>query len=117
MEFPAGVKVYYIRDKNNAPVLSVAIKRNGDTGTIIRATAHCSTLDKVSKKKGRMIAVNRLVHYEKKGVVGVGHVPPPERNRINPDSLLHWHSGIYLMRCNGAFCQPMDFEKRILKMN
>ena len=54
----SDVRFYYIRDKQNRPTWTVAVRVHGDK--VDRAVAMCSPKDNPNKKLGRTIAVGRL---------------------------------------------------------
>jgi hypothetical protein len=52
------VKVFYLRDEHNRPVMCVASKPDGDN--VKFATAICNLKDSASRQAGRKIALQRL---------------------------------------------------------
>jgi len=53
------VKTYYLRDKRNNPVATVAIVKSGHE--IARGISICSTSDQFSYKEGRQRAIDRAI--------------------------------------------------------
>lgn len=105
---PDGFKIYYIRDENRHPAVTVAIARNQDRpGLIDRAVAICSPSDYTpTKKRGRSLAINRLKYYRMK------NIPPTFAKLPRKQILLFYGESIIGTRLN-----PTPLERKILCMD
>ena len=62
-----NIHVYYLRDWENRPVVTVAFGDLNDDGTVCRGVSLCSALDAPVKSRGRDIALGRMwkAYYNK----------------------------------------------------
>jgi hypothetical protein len=56
----SDIHVYYIRDFQRRPVVTVALCDYDDDGTVCRGVSLCSELDAPVKSRGRDIAIGRM---------------------------------------------------------
>jgi len=137
-----GAKIYYVRlpDYKNSngrgiPILTVAVapSRNGQNGLIDRATAFCPPLTVQRRKnpdyppvkrKGRMIALGRLVSLRNHIGCGIYCIPRKPASVVTPgyycpihDSNRDWSFMIpYLISNNGIGLEPTEYECKLLKI-
>ncbi|MHA1428748.1 MAG: hypothetical protein ACTSQI_22445 [Candidatus Helarchaeota archaeon] len=146
-----GAKIYYVRlpdpkcpNGRGVPILTVAVapSLNGQAGTVDRATAFCPPITIQGKKnpdyppvkrKGRMIALDRLVnlrsrfhgelYYEPRCPAKFNDsyffVPAECPHYYNPVHMSNrcWSSTIYyLISSNGIGVRPTEYECKLLKI-
>lgn len=99
MESKRNLFVYYLRDENNAPVVTVTLKRNGDE--FARGLAICSFRETPSKALGR---IKSYVRADK-----------ALRNKENDDDIFRFDANYVISNVQNTFDLPFVYKSQYIK--